>query len=277
MQITLVQYDIRWEEPAANFNHIRKLLEKRGCWKGLIVLPEMFANGFSLHADQIKESFGGPSEAFLAELAEAHQAAVAGGWVLDNPGSKPLNVCTIIDSSGDVLCRYAKLHPFSFAREDHHYAAGEGLFSCRHDGAVLTPFICYDLRFPDVFSIPAAATDVYLVPANWPAARIGHWDTLLKARAIENQAFVVGVNRVGLARDLLHNGHSAIYSPTGERIAFAGESEGLTTVDIDLTEVARVRAAFPVLQDRKKPALGGPPALVAHRFYRPVDQAEAQP
>lgn len=276
MHLTLVQYDIRWEAPAANFDQVRRLLEKREVSGGLIVLPEMFANGFSLHADKIMESFGGPSESFLADLAEKHQSAIAGGWVLENPGSKPLNVVSIIDASGDVLCRYAKLHPFSFAKEHEHYAPGEGLFSCRYDGAVLTPLICYDLRFPEIFGIPAAETDLYVVPANWPCTRIAHWDALLQARAIENQAFVVGVNRVGLAKNLPHNGHSAVFAPTGERVAFAGETAGLTTVAIDLNLVAKVRTEFPVLQDRKMPALGGPPALVAHRYYRPVDQAEAR-
>lgn len=272
MKITLVQYDIAWENPAANFDTVRALLEDRAAAGGLIVLPEMFANGFSTHAEKIKESFGGASESFLADIAETHRAVAIGGWVLDNPGTKPLNVVSIIDASGDVLCRFAKLHPFSFAKEDHHYAAGEGIFSCRVDGTVVTPFICYDLRFPEVFRIPAKDTQIYVIPANWPSTRVAHWDALLKARAIENQAFVVGVNRVGLAKQLPHNGHSAIYDPLGERVAFAGEAAGLTTVDIDVTAVAKTREAFPVLSDMKKP---GATPLLMHRYYRPVDQAEA--
>ncbi|MGH7145707.1 MAG: nitrilase-related carbon-nitrogen hydrolase, partial [Planctomycetota bacterium] len=184
-----------------------------------------------------------------------------------------LNVLSIIDPAGDVLCRYAKLHPFSFAKESDHYDPGEGIFSCRIHGVTVTPFICYDLRFPEVFRIPARQTQVYLVPANWPATRTDHWDALLKARAIENQAFVVGVNRVGRAKSLEHTGHSAVYGPLGERLGFAGETAGLTTVRIDPAEVARVRAEFPVLPDMKKP---GATPLLQHRFYRPVDQADAE-
>ena len=160
------------------------------------------------------------------------------------------NRALLVGPDGHVR-RYTKLHPFSFAGEHEHYAAGEQVESWVVDGVRITPFICYDLRFPEVFRQTVDRTDLYVVIANWPERRRAHWQALLLARAIEDQAYVAGVNRVGDGGGLHYSGDSALISPWGERLVAAAEAEAVLVGTVDPAVVAAARAQFPVLRDRR--------------------------
>jgi predicted amidohydrolase len=150
-----------------------------------------------------------------------------------------------------MVHRYAKIHPFSYAHEHEHYAAGDRHVTVVVEGLRVTLFVCYDLRFADEFWACAEDTDVYLVPANWPEPRREHWRALLRARAIENQAYVVGVNRVGTVKSALYVGDSAIIDPLGQTLAEGGPGETVLTSDVERVTVSAVRREFPFLVDRQ--------------------------
>ena len=169
--------------------------------------------------------------------------------VLRHSAPPPL-LALLVGPDGHVR-RYTKLHPFSFAGEHEHYAAGEQVESWVVDGVRITPFICYDLRFPEVFRQTVDRTDLYVVIANWPERRRAHWQALLLARAIEDQAYVAGVNRVGDGGGLHYSGDSALISPWGERLVAAAEAEAVLVGTVDPAVVAAARAQFPVLRDRR--------------------------
>jgi predicted amidohydrolase len=148
--------------------------------------------------------------------------------------------------------RYRKLHPFTHGGEAERYLAGDAPAPLEIAGLRVTPFVCYDLRFANVFWAAAESTDVYLVTANWPAARRHHWTTLLRARAIENQAYVVACNRVGTGGDgIEHVGDSQVVSPMGELLATAAGGETLVLADVDAAEVAATRERFQFIADRR--------------------------
>jgi len=159
----------------------------------------------------------------------------------------------VVSPDGSVA-RYAKIHPFSYGGEHLHYAPGDRVVTVEIDGVRVTPFVCYDLRFPEPFRAAAAETDLYVVVANWPELRREHWKTLLRARAIENQAYVAGVNRVGDGDGLHYAGDSAAVSPLGETLAEGDEQERVLLADVEPEEVAKLRARFPALEDRRPEA-----------------------
>jgi predicted amidohydrolase len=147
--------------------------------------------------------------------------------------------------------RYRKIHPFTYGGEHEKYAAGATPVTVDVEGVRCSLFVCYDLRFADEFWQCAAGTDLYVVPANWPEARREHWRTLLRARAIENQAYLIGCNRVGKAGKLNHLGDSVILDPLGRPLCEASVGETVLLAEADAGEVARVRKEFPFLQDRR--------------------------
>jgi len=233
-------------------NHRRALellTEAEGRGARLAILPEMFCTGFSMDARRIAQPPGGPSETFLRETARS-----LGLWVLasvpEAAEPAPRNMAMLAAPDGAVT-RYAKIHPFSFAGEDKVYAAGDRVVTVTIDGLRATPFVCYDLRFPEPFRLAAEGTDLFAVVANWPDARREHWRTLLRARAIENLCYVVGVNRVGEGGRLHYSGDSAAISPWGETLVEGGEEEAVLLCEIDPAVVEEARARFPALADRR--------------------------
>jgi predicted amidohydrolase len=213
------------------------------------ILPEMFNTGFSMDSRRIAEPPGGPSETFLRE-----QAAMRDIWILASlpEAGEPLprNMALLVSPRGSVI-RYAKIHPFSYAGEHEHYAAGERVVTADVEGLRVTPFVCYDLRFPEPFRLAAADTDLFAVVANWPDERREHWRALLRARAIENQAYVAGVNRVGDGGRLHYAGDSAGISPLGEILAEGDAREQVLFFDVDPEAVRKLRSRFPALNDRR--------------------------
>jgi predicted amidohydrolase len=166
-------------------------------------------------------------------------------------GELPYNSLVLAGPDGTVH-RYRKLHPFTHAGEHERFRPGEKPTTVEIGGLRITPFICYDLRFANIFWDAAPQTDVYLVPANWPSPRRHHWQTLLQARAIENQAYVIGCNRVGTAGDgSEHVGDSRIVSPMGELLATAAGVETILLADVDAAEVRATRDRFRFLLDRR--------------------------
>ncbi len=255
MKVAGLQYDIVWEDRAANFRRlVPKIDEAVGAGARLIVLPEMFSVGFSMDTDRIAEPEDGASAGFLVEQAQRAGVWICGSAPELSPGElKPANTLILAGPQGEVS-RYRKLHPFTYAREDRHYSAGADLVTVDVEGLRCTFFICYDLRFADEFWTTAERTDAYIVVANWPDTRRAHWSTLLRARAIENLAYVVGVNRVGRAARLNYAGDSAIHDPWGEPLATASHDETLLLAELDPARVREARERFSALQDRRSGA-----------------------
>ncbi len=253
MNVALIQTDIAWEDVPENHRRAAKMLAEASAGGArLAVLPEMFCTGFSMKADRIAQPPGGPSETFLRG-----QAAALDLWIiasLPEAGEPaPRNMALVVSPGGSVT-RYAKIHPFSYSGEHNHYAAGDRVVTVAIDGVRVTPFVCYDLRFPEPFRLAAPETDLFVVVANWPQERREHWRLLLRARAVENQAYVAGVNRVGDGGRLHYAGDSAAISPIGETLAEAGGEERVLFSDVEPAKVAEVRARFPFLNDRRPQA-----------------------
>jgi predicted amidohydrolase len=245
--------DLAWEDVAENHRRAARLLaEAKEGGATLAVLPEMFSTGFSMDAARIAQAPGGESEQFLRE-----QARALGMWILASVPERgdptPRNMAMLASPHGGVV-KYAKIHPFSFAGEDRVYTAGDRVVTADVDGVRVTPLVCYDLRFPEPFRTAAAETDLFAVVANWPDQRREHWRTLLRARAIENQAYVVGVNRAGTGNGLQYAGDSAAIAPLGETLAEADAREQVLFADVDAEVVRKLRARFPALQDRRPSA-----------------------
>lgn len=254
MKVAVIQHDIAWEAPQQTHDRVRPMIHAAADdGARLVVLTEMFATGFSMASDRIAEPPEGPSTAFLAE-----QATAVGAWVCasvptrDVVGALPVNRFVLAGPHGQ-LHHYDKLHPFTYAGEHEHYRGGDTSITVEvEEGLRLTPFVCYDLRFADDFWALAPHTDVYVVVANWPASRAVHWQTLLRARAIENQAYVVGANRVGQGNGIDYRGDSCIVDPFGELLAVANPGvEQTITADVDAARVRDVRARYPFLRDRR--------------------------
>lgn len=251
MKVAAIQHDILWEDAPSTRERVRPwVAQAAASGAGLIVLPEMFATGFSMSPERVAEDEGGPTEQFLLEQARTYGVHVVASIAQRGPDGNYRNNAVLARPTGEVV-RYAKIHPFSYAGEHERYAAGDGWVTTRIGDLRTTLFVCYDLRFGDEFWALAADTDLYVVPANWPAVRQAHWRALLQARAIENQAYVIGVNRVGLARDLPHAGGSVVFDPSGVALAEAGAAEGLLLAEVEARVVADTRRNFPFLADRR--------------------------
>ncbi len=251
MRVAAIQHDITWENPQATRDHVRPMIAAaRAGGAGLIVLPEMFATGFSMRPERVAEDEGGPTESFLSDQAAEHDAHLLASIAQRGSDGRYRNNAVLAAPDGTVH-RYAKIHPFSYAGEHERYAAGDGFLTVEVQGVRTTVFICYDLRFADEFWTRAPETDLYVVPANWPGPRHEHWRALLRARAIENQAYVVGVNRVGNAKDLPHLGGSAVIDPLGVALAEGGPAETVVSAEVDPGFVSIVRRDYPFLQDRR--------------------------
>jgi predicted amidohydrolase len=261
MRVAALQTAIVWEDPAANFARVEPWLRAAvEAGARLVALPEMFACGFSMNARAIQEPPDGPSARFLRDRAAEYGIWLAGSLpeLPDDEDArrqrKPYNTLVLAGPGGE-LHRYRKIRPFSYAGEDKHYGAGTETVTVEiRDGDELlrtTLFVCYDLRFADLFWDVAEETDLYLVVANWPVTRRRHWTALLAARAIENQAFVLGVNRVGDGGGLEYAGDSRILDPMGEVLAAAAGGETMLLADLDPARVRQVRKDLPFLPDRR--------------------------
>lgn len=252
MRIAALQTDIVWEDPGANFERLRpQVAAAKAAGARVVILPETYACGFSMATDRVSEPPEGPSTRFLKDQAAEHGLWIAGSLPERPEGlERPFNTLVVAGPQGEVH-RYRKIHPFSFAGESEHYSAGGDFTTVEVEGVRFTFFICYDLRFADEFWASAPATDAYVVVANWPEPRRAHWQTLLVARAIENQAYVVGVNRVGEGGGNRYCGDSRIVDPMGRVLAAAAEQETMLLAEIDPALVRETRRSLPFFRDRR--------------------------
>jgi len=249
MQISLVQLDTVWEDKPANFGKVRALLERsRPARGGIIVLPEMFSTGFSLDLSKTYISGEGTEAAFCAGLAREYGCCVVGGFV-ESAGSRAANFAGVFLPDGELV-RYQKQRPFTGAGEHECHVPGSAAVVFQWGGLTVAPLVCYDLRFPELFrDAVRLGADAFIVIAAWPSRRIEHWLTLLRARAIENQALVIGVNRTGKEPRFSYNGRSVIVDPHGTVILDARETECVATAEIDPTVADSWRAEFPAVRD----------------------------
>ena len=252
MKIAALQIDIAWENRRANFEKVSQLA-RQAAEQGadFLLLPEMFATGFTMNTEVSAEPLNGETTAFIRELARRNKMGVGGGLVLRRSSEKPQNCALFVDRDGEDLALYAKIHLFSYSQENEHHTPGEEPAPFRFEGIRCAGFICYDLRFPELFRAVCRDTDAVFVIASWPAVRAEHWSTLLRARAIENQLYVIGVNRVGQGDNLRYNGGTAVIDPMGAVQMETWDEEAIVWAEITPETVQNVRTVMPFLDDMK--------------------------
>jgi predicted amidohydrolase len=250
MQIIGLQLDSVWENRSANHDKVLALLDKAKPQAGaLVVLPEMFASGFSMNVAAIHDE-SRETQDFLSRAAAERKIFLMGGVVMKDKSGRGRNEAVVYSPEGKEIARYCKLQPFTLGGEMDHYTPGESVCLFEWRELTVAPFICYDLRFPEVFRAAAVrGANLIVVIASWPAVRDDHWVTLLKARAIENLAYVVGVNRCGNDPKLYHSGRSHIFDPHGRILADAGSEEGWIEAQLELQPLLDWRRSFPALSD----------------------------
>jgi omega-amidase len=252
MKVYCVQDSIVWENKLSNFKRISSLIKKTKIIEdSLIVFPEMFATGFSLNVSFTSANEPNLTETFLTRLAKETKCWVIAGLILPNKKENKASNCAVtFDPSGKKISEYAKMHLIPILGENDTHKAGDKIESFPIRDFQLTPAICYDLRFPEFFrSSVKMGTDLFVVIACWPKIRIEQWVTLLRARAIENQAYVVGVNRIGEDPQLEYGGRTLIIDPFGEIIADGEEKEGIIEAWIEKSKVDIWRDQFPAIKD----------------------------
>ncbi|MFH1620422.1 MAG: nitrilase-related carbon-nitrogen hydrolase [bacterium] len=248
MKTALCQYDIRWEDKEASK---KKILEMAQACAGMqdidwLIFSEMTLSGFTMNA--AIASLLPEDLRFFGELARKHSVNVSFGGVQEG-----FNKLITMDRSGKIINAYSKMHLYAFGGEDRHYSPGTRQETFEMEGLRVTPAVCFDLRFPYLFWNAAEKTDIYLVIAAWPARRAEHWTTLLRARAVENQCYCIGVNRTGAEGKVEYSGNSMIYDPLGKVALDCGTADGIFISETDVTKelVEKTRTRFPFLKERK--------------------------
>lgn len=248
LKVTLVQANLAWEDPVTNRAHFDHLLASAKGATDLVVLPEMFTTGFTMAGDKWAESMDDPSVSWLRNKAVELKSDVAGSLII-REGEQLYNRL-VWATAGGLLYFYNKRHLFRMSGEHKVYAAGTDPLTVTIGTWRIRPFICYDLRFPIWSRNIGNGYDVALFVANWPAARAAHWTALLTARAIENQAYIIGINRVGLdGNGHAYSGDSMALDPQGQVIFHARDQEVVHTVDLDASAQETYRQSFPAWRD----------------------------
>ncbi|WP_040280496.1 amidohydrolase [Psychroserpens damuponensis] len=249
LQVALIQSNLAWENPEQNrinfASKISAILEP----VDLIILPEMFTSGFTMQPDLVAETMTGDTVSWMQKLAAIKQAAITGSVVIKENNTY-FNRLLFVFPDGKIK-HYDKKHTFTLAGEHKYYSAGSDILMVQYLGWKICPLVCYDLRFP-VWARNTTDYDVLLYVANWPKIRVGAWDALLKARAIENMSYCIGVNRVGLdANNYDYSGNSAAYDVLGERIDTITPSKEVTEiVTLKKEHISKYRAKLGFLNDR---------------------------
>lgn len=247
MKISLIQTPLTWENHQANRDNFTEKINSIEA-TDLIVLPEMFATGFTMKPEGVAETMDGESVVWMQKMAKAKNCAVTGSLVITENG-KYYNRLFFVLPDGEYKT-YDKRHLFTLAGEQQYYTAGREKLIITYRDWKICPLVCYDLRFP-VFARNTEDYDLLLYVANWPEIRVEAWDALLKARAIENMCYTVGVNRIGKdSNGHAYNGHSQIIDSTGNYIIKPAEQEGVFTVAIDKESLQKARDKFGFLNDR---------------------------
>ncbi len=248
MNIGLYQYHIAWEDKSSNLETLKEILEKNSKRIDVLFLPEMSFTGFSMNTTLVGEENNETLEVVKA-IAMDYRTAIGFGWVKHKRNSE--NHYTIVSEGGEVLSDYIKIHPFSYGEEDRFYLPGREIVTFQLDRIAFSTFICYDLRFPELFRIAAKKSDVVIVAANWPAARRDHWKCLLQARALENQIYILGINCLGDMNGSLYAGDSCVIAPDGSIREKLDDEESLLTFKLK-NDVQQYRDSFPTFRDRRE-------------------------
>lgn len=259
MKVALVQMDVSFGNPEANVrNAARLFVEAAAAKPDVIVLPEMWNTGYSLkNVREIADRQGAPSISALSLLAARYKVNVVAGSIADLKGGGVYNTSYILDRQGRTVATYSKIHRFCLMDEDKYMDAGDDIVDFELDGERCGVIICYDLRFPELSrQVALRGAKVLFVPAQWPNPRMRHWVSLNVARAIENQMYVVGCNRVGEGGGSTFFGHSMVTDPWGEVAAEGVLQETIVSCELDFAKVDEVRGKIPVFRDRRPEVYG---------------------
>jgi len=255
MRVALGQLDMVWEDKEHSYKKAEKMAEEAAASDcDIIIFPEMSLTGFSMNLNKIGEDKqNSETVERMQDLAQRLHMAIAFGWAAlgDKPGDKGTNHFTLVESSGKRLADYVKLHPFSYGQENRYYEKGQEIVTVPFLGRMVSLFICYDLRFPEIFQAAAKKADIFFVIANWPELRSTHWETLLRARAIEAQAYVVGVNCVGKRDGIIYSGDSMAVDAIGNILGKISNREGILICDLD-DRAWSLRRKFAMAADRRE-------------------------
>ena len=248
LKLTLVQLDLKWQDKTQNLNQIERLLAWHKENTDIIILPEMFSTGFSMESQQLAEEMSGETVSWMTNVATQRKAAVCGSLIINDNGCY-VNRCVWVDASGNIDY-YDKHHLFSMVKENEHYSSGNQHTYIQHKNWKIQLLICYDLRFP-VWCRNTNETDLQIFVANWPEKRSHHWKRLLETRAIENQCFVAGVNRIGKDNNgVYHSGDTSLFDYKGMCIHSVSDDESIQTFRIAKSELSEYRNRYPFLNDR---------------------------
>lgn len=250
MKVALCQFEIAFEKKEENTRRAIGFMEAaRSAGADLVLFPEMSLTGFSMNITFTGEK-DRESVQVMSEATKRIGIAVGFGWTALT-GTRGENHYTVINAQGEILSDYVKMHPFSYSGEDQYFEKGDTSVHFSLDGIPFSNFICYDLRFPEIFQCVSGQAHVIIVAADWPASRREHWKCLLRARAIENQCYILGVNAVGCQNGQYYSGDSCVILPDGAVAGQLADEEGLIFYDL-VDDVEERRLAFPMKQDRRR-------------------------
>lgn len=248
MKIALLQFDTLWENKEANLQHIVSEIQQLPDDVDLVILPEMFTTGFTMNPYLVAEEENENTLAFIQNLAQKNDVAIVGSWVIKE-NEMFYNRLFFVYPNSDYKT-YNKRHLFTLAGEEKVYQPGKDKLIVEYKGWKICPLVCYDLRFPVYSRIVAENYDLLIYVASWPDRRIHAWNSLLKARAIENMSYVVGVNRSGIdPNGLEYSGHSQVIDYMGEYVVAPIFDETIQLVSIDKFALQKVRSKFAFLDD----------------------------
>lgn len=253
MKIALVSLNQLWEDKSSNINQISRLMLeiiKEG--PDLVVFPEMTLTGFTMNGKNLAEMFDNSATLnYFKELAHLHEVDIAFGMI-ELHDMMPTNNLVVVTKHSQVLLNYAKMHPFSYSNEDQYYLKGHELGLFNYNDEVWGGTVCYDLRFPELYQALSKKAKVILNIANWPKRRVDDWRLLLHARALENQCFMIGVNRTGTdGKGLEYESSSMIIRPDGKDLEPVKTDGMVKFYEVDIREVDKYRQSFPVKKDRR--------------------------
>lgn len=253
LRVALGEYDTGWHDTGTSIERAGELIRRaRAAGADLVVLPEMCTTGFTMKPAHYSEVSGGPAARKLSGLARESSVHVVAGIATREPdgtGERFYNSSFLFDPRGEIVAEYRKQRLFAYASEDAVYTPGTRNVIVTIGSLRIALFICFELRFPELFREVAPSVDAIVVIANWPSTRHAHWQTLLRARAIESQAFVIGVNRIGTGGDLQYLGGSIIHGPWGETLAAAGGDDS-AVAELDPSVIRQARRQFPFVVDQ---------------------------
>lgn len=248
MKVALIQSALVWEDPKLNRDYFEQKINSIEAGTDLIVLPEMFTTGFTMQPEPVAETMQGETVVWMQSLAKANNCAITGSLVIIEEGNY-YNRLLFVFPTGEIQY-YNKRHLFTLAGEDKSYIGGDHKIIIAYKGWKICPLICYDLRFP-VFSRNIENYDLLIYVANWPKTRINAWDTLLKARAIENMSYTIGVNRLGIDHNNLeYIGHSQIVDYLGNSVIEPQKGEGVFIAELDKEALLETRKKLDFLKDK---------------------------